>query len=132
MHDLALRRDPGALQCFVCLVLRRSGLHLSAARGHCSVVDMLVSKGGNLEARDAQMRTPLMKAADSGHLEVVQLLLSNGADPDAFDASGLTSLHVGVHRREVAMVEELVQCKASTNVKNNVSKLRWGAKAIAV
>ena len=84
-------------------------------------MSMLASRGGNLEVRDSQVRTPLLKAADSGHMDAVRFLLTNGADPDAADASGLTSLHVAVHRREVDMVEELLQCKASTEVKNNVS-----------
>lgn len=90
------------------------------------MVDVLISKGANLEVRDSQVRTPLMKAADSGHIDVVRCLLTNGADPDAFDASGLTSLHVAVHRREMALVEELVQASASTKKKNNVSQaLVW-------
>ena len=108
----------------------RSGLHLAAARGHCSVVNALLSKEANPEVRDSQMRTPLMKAADSGHMDVVRCLLTNGADPDLFDASGLTALHVAVHRREGAMVEELVQAKASTEMKNSVSQALLGASRV--
>lgn len=101
-------------------------MHLAAARGHCSVVNALLSKGANPEVRDSQMRTPLMKAADSGHMDVVRCLLTGGADPDAFDASGLTALHMAVHRREGTMVVELVQARASTEMKNNVSRAQAG------
>ena len=91
--------------------------------GHNEIVQYLVSMGAKIEARDTQMRTPLLKAADTGHLECLKTLLAQGADPDASDVSGLTSLHVSVHRREVEMVKELINVETTVDVPNNVCVL---------
>ncbi len=64
-------------------------LMIAAARGHGSVVEMLLSKGANPNARTTKDGvTPLMFAAAFNHLPVVQTLVKHGADVKSRDAGG--------------------------------------------
>ena len=46
----------------------------------------------DVDARDAEDKTPLQHAAFGGHKEVVELLIAKGADVNAKDDSGWTPL----------------------------------------
>lgn len=57
-------------------------LHLACATGaDVEMVKVLLDKGCDLDALDAQSFTPLAAAAFGGNLDVVKLLLDLGADP---------------------------------------------------
>ena len=61
-------------------------LHLTAARtSGTSTARLLVSRGAQLEARDARGRTPLITAVLSDNLEVAEVLISAGADLEGTD-----------------------------------------------
>lgn len=55
-------------------------------------VKLLVAKGANLEAQDAEGETALIKAAARGDSAVVGALLENGANVNAKDNKGATAL----------------------------------------
>ena len=61
----------------------------AAAAGDASKVEMLLSQGARVDARD-QGFTPLLAAAQYGHTEVCELLLSKGAKVDTKDNQGFT------------------------------------------
>src|SRR5271165_1131162 len=65
---------------------------VAAARGHLAMVQALLAKGAEVNAKTPGGWTALMKAAEGGHLAVVQALLDKGAEvnaksplPDALD-----------------------------------------------
>ena len=60
--------------------------------GHAAVVDYLLKKGAEVNARTANGSTALLFAARFGHLEVVELLLQNNADPNLANARGATAI----------------------------------------
>jgi uncharacterized protein len=64
-------------------------LHYAAAHGADSVVQLLLQRGADVNARDSAGCTPLM---DAGSLAVVKLLLAAGADATAVDGVGMTVL----------------------------------------
>ena len=56
----------------------------AAERGHKEIVELLISKGADLEAKYLG-KTPLHWAAFKGHKEIVELLIANGADVNTQD-----------------------------------------------
>lgn len=58
-------------------------LHAFAKRGRTSVVEFVLEKGADPNAKDSDGVTPLIRAAIEGHGEMVLLLLKRGADIEA-------------------------------------------------
>ncbi|TGJ83382.1 hypothetical protein E0Z10_g5392 [Xylaria hypoxylon] len=56
-------------------------LHIAAGKGNTEMVDLLLSKGADPNARDTTGRTPLMQAALYGQVQNVHHLLAHGAIP---------------------------------------------------
>jgi ankyrin repeat protein len=57
-----------------------------------SVVDLLLSRGAQIDAIDDRGRTALMMAAELGHAEIVEMLIGRGADKTVRDKSGKSAL----------------------------------------
>jgi len=74
----------------------RYAIHAAAAAGHeDAVVYLLKNLGADINARDAQGRTPAMLAAQHDHLPVMRVLLARGADVlRARSGSGQATLHL--------------------------------------
>jgi ankyrin repeat protein len=70
----------------------RSALHLAAGSGNPEIVQMILDRNPELEARGGEGETPLLTASSDGNPAVVQLLLDHGADPHACDDDGSTAL----------------------------------------
>lgn len=101
LHDAARRGDLAALQAALAeqpdLLSSKDArdntlLHVAAAAGQLSVVELLLQRGARLEAPGEAHRTPLLAAARGGDLSVVQRLLEAGADVDARDEIGKPAL----------------------------------------
>jgi len=94
-HDLGgVRRsleagaDPGRLD----KVLGVSPLAMAAMRGDLDLARLLLDKGAQVDARNADGSTPLHGAAFLGRVELLELLLDRGAAADARSAAGDTPL----------------------------------------
>lgn len=57
----------------------KTPLHYAAAKGHLNVVEFLVSKGANVNARNSSGATPLYLAKGFGRKDVVEFLTKHGA-----------------------------------------------------
>lgn len=71
----------------------KTGLHFAAREGHISLVEILIQKGFNVNARDRTLKTPLHYACLQGHETVADVLIKNKADIMAKDVSGRTAFH---------------------------------------
>ncbi|KAK6627845.1 hypothetical protein RUM44_010324 [Polyplax serrata] len=60
-----------------------TALTLACAGGHEELVELLLSRGADIEHRDKKGFTPLILAATAGHEKVVDILLNHGADIEA-------------------------------------------------
>ena len=61
-------------------------LHDAVSRGHKEVIELLIAKGADVNAKDSTFgRTLLHIAAREGHKEIVELLLAKGVDVNAKD-----------------------------------------------
>ena len=66
----------------------QTAIHMCAKRNVYQVIQLLISRLGNVDAQDIYGRTPLMCAAENKHLEVISVLLLNYADPNIQDNYG--------------------------------------------
>ncbi|XP_026474601.1 ankyrin repeat domain-containing protein 17-like isoform X4 [Ctenocephalides felis] len=60
-----------------------TALTLACAGGHDDLVELLLSRGADIEHRDKKGFTPLILAATAGHDKVVDILLTHNADIEA-------------------------------------------------
>ena len=74
-------------------------LHIAATK---EVVELLIAKGADVNAKDKYDMTPLHPAAGRGHKEVVELLIAKGADVNARDEDGDTPLDWADRRNQTA------------------------------
>ncbi|KAM0033287.1 putative Arf GTPase activating protein [Helianthus debilis subsp. tardiflorus] len=65
-------------------------LHLACQTADCTMVELLLQHGANINASDSNGQTPLHHSIIRGRLAIAQLLLSRGANPLAADTEGKT------------------------------------------
>lgn len=88
--------------------LRAADLPAAATAGDTHAVDRLLELGFDVDTRDAQGATALLRAAGAGQVDVVAHLIAAGADATASAASGVTPLAAAVNARRDAVVEQLL------------------------
>ncbi|MGH0147398.1 UNVERIFIED_CONTAM: hypothetical protein FKN15_059806 [Acipenser sinensis] len=86
-------------------------LHVAALHGHASLVSLLIGNGANINAQNAQSATPLHLACQNSHLQ-------SGASLNVANNQGNTALHEAVKGSHRPLVELLLQCGASLQVRN--------------
>lgn len=77
----------------------RSGwtaLHYAAASGSNEIVQMLLDKKADINARAPNNTTPIMMASYGGHIMTVKLLLDSGADPTLKNDLDMTAVDFAV------------------------------------
>jgi uncharacterized protein len=77
----------------------------AAENGRPEQVNTLLTKGGEVNARDKNGQTALMAAAGMGHREIVKLLIDKGADVNATDENGRTVLMDAAMAGKLQIVE---------------------------
>ena len=95
-----------------------TALMWAAQGGHKAVVQLLLEKGANVEAKNKYRETALHGAARGGHEAVVRLLLEKGADVEAKSKYGGTALDGAVRGRHEAVVRLLLENGADVEAKS--------------
>lgn len=80
-----------------------------------AIVTILLDHGAEIEARDAQGRTPLFVAASSGSAQIVRALVLAGADVNARSNSGATPLMLAASSGSLEAVTFLLAGGADAN-----------------
>ena len=107
-------------------------------QGLSATAAVLLTGGANLESRDEEGATPLIRAAEFGNTEVVKLLLDRGANVEAEDNSGDTALIAAacecasIDMPETAeSLKLLIAGKADVNAKDKLGQTALMAAASA-
>lgn len=88
--------------------MKLTPLHSATAAREVSIARLLIAKGANVNARQAELGfTPLHEAAANGHIEFALLLLENGAEINSRTKDGKTPLKFAVDRNESEMASFL-------------------------
>jgi ankyrin repeat protein len=93
------------------------------------MVELMIAKGANVNARDRDDITPLHRAARNHQHEIAKLLISQGADVNAKDNNGATPLFSAMGHQEdgketsltdkLLTAELLIAKRANVNAKDN-------------
>lgn len=97
---------------------RSMPLHVAAENGYLEIVELLISRGADVDLLDVGC-TPLSLAAENGHLEVVELLISSGANVDLHDGYvKRTPLHLAAIAGCLDVVKLLISSGADVNLRD--------------
>ena len=96
----------------------RTALLLASMGGHAGIVALLLEKGANPNATDAEGKSALRHALHA-HPEVAKALLEGGADANQRDGDGRRLLMNGVIGGDAASVRLLLDGGADPNIRNN-------------
>jgi len=116
IHDAAAKGDLAKVKALVAkdakLINLKDGsgatpLHFAVAGGQKAVVEYLLSKKADVNARKNDGVTPLHVAASLGKLEIAKLLIAKGANKDASDSKGRTPLTLAGEKGHVEMIDLL-------------------------
>ena len=87
---------------------KRTLLHKAAQIGDCSICDLLISRGANVNMEDAHNQTPLWIAANEGHADICNVLIQKDAFIDAMDAAKITPLLIASKKRHKDVCKTLI------------------------
>jgi ankyrin repeat protein len=76
--------------------------------GDLKNVEAFIVAGADLEARDNEDMTALMRAAEKGHTDIFRILIDAGADMSAKDKFGCTAFFKAADKNHVDIVKMLV------------------------
>lgn len=88
-------------------------------RGDIKVVDLLLKKGTDVNARTRENTTALHEAAEFGKHEIARMLLDKGADVDAKGYEGQTALHLATKKGHQHVVKVLLDAGANKELRND-------------
>lgn len=74
--------------------LQRTALHYAAKNNNPEIIELLISKGWNVNAQDAQGNTPLHLAAKTASERALNALIEKKADVNIKNQSGQTAAHI--------------------------------------
>jgi ankyrin repeat protein len=96
----------------------QSALMTAARSGKADVVDLLVARGADIEAREQwRGQNALMWAAAEGHPDTIKTLVEAGADVHARTNAGFTPILFAVRAGHIAATEVLLNVGAIVNDK---------------
>jgi ankyrin repeat protein len=94
-------------------------LSLAVAQRHLDMVEILISRGANLDMQDNAGHTALIIASYIGRTDIVERLISAGADLNMQDNAGNTALILASDRGCTDIVERLISAGADLNKQNS-------------
>lgn len=81
--------------------------------------EILLQHGADVNARDDEGLTPLMRAARNNDQQALEMLLRYGADPRLAANDGNTALHFAAAKASVQNIQSLIAAGAIVAAKNN-------------
>jgi ankyrin repeat protein len=98
-------------------------LHWAAAGGQNEIVELLITNGADVNAKDSLDGTPLHLAAREGHMETAELLIAEGAYVNAKTADGGgTPLDVAIQFKELETADIIRKHGGKTGVELSIHK----------
>ncbi|XP_022107290.1 ankyrin repeat domain-containing protein 27-like [Acanthaster planci] len=93
-----------------------TAMHVAAMYGHTDVINVLILRGGDINATDYHGSTPLHVACSRGQQHVTLLLLDEGASVNIEDNDGNTPLHLCCANGHEECVKAMMYSSQSVDV----------------
>ena len=97
-------------------------LHVGCKSLQFKIVQYLIEKGANIEAKDYFQRTPLHVACYIGNLPVVQYLVEKGANIEAREQDQRTPLHCACENNLLPIMQYLIEKGANIEARTKEQK----------
>jgi len=94
----------------------------AAQSGNLAIVETLIKKGANINARGDGGSTPLINASQDGRFKVVEMLIKKGADINLATNSGSTALGLSSFNGYKNIVKVLLENGANVSAKDAHNK----------
>lgn len=96
----------------------RTAFHWAVANGNFEIASYLLSKGSNINNRNASLSTPLHAAASVNNVKMAEWLIEHGAEVDAKNSMGWTPLFWAARVGRKELIELLLDKGANMNLKD--------------
>jgi ankyrin repeat protein len=93
-------------------------IHIAAAKGFASMLDLLLSSGANSNAKNMTGHAAIHIAAQNSHTNCIEVLARHKADLNAVNHFGETALHISALGGDVPSVKALVRNGADKEAVN--------------
>lgn len=93
----------------------RTALHYASDRGHCSIVQLLLSAGCNVNYTASDNISALHLASSGGHCDIVKLLIQAGARVNHITNTKTTALHCASAQGHIKIMQLLLQAGANVD-----------------
>lgn len=90
----------------------------ASTKGHLEIVELLLSKGADINAQDKDGYTSLLCATMKGNEEIARLLVSKKADMNLMNKHGETALIFAINRKHFNIAELLIESGSDVNIKD--------------
>ncbi|MDF3047649.1 MAG: serine/threonine-protein phosphatase 6 regulatory ankyrin repeat subunit B-like [Candidatus Midichloriaceae bacterium] len=94
-------------------------LHLAANKGKVDVIEMLIKKDFDVNAKNDYGNTALHLAAINCQYKAAETLIQNNADKNAVNNYGNTALHKAIENYNLGVALYLIEQNVDVNVSNN-------------
>ncbi|KAL9117500.1 MAG: hypothetical protein Q9187_005963 [Circinaria calcarea] len=97
---------------------KKTALIWAAEGGHEAIIQLLLEKGADVDAKDENGHTALHEAAFKGNKAVIRLLLEKGADIKVKDKDKWTAMHAAALSGHEAIIQLLLEKGADIDAKD--------------
>ena len=99
-----------------------TALMLAAGEGHADVVQLLLERRADVDAKEERGGTALMRAVAGGHAGIAKLLIETRANVNVEDNNGWTPLAIAASEHNLDMLKLLLDSGAAPNARNRNGK----------
>ena len=85
-----------------------TALTIAADKGHARFVDLLVTRGADIEVKNKKGNSPLWLACHGGHLEVIKIMVQSLVDVNSMDNRKVSCLMIAFRRGHLHVTSYLV------------------------
>ncbi|XP_005102513.1 serine/threonine-protein phosphatase 6 regulatory ankyrin repeat subunit C [Aplysia californica] len=100
------------------LMWDRKPVHIAACKGHLASIQLLISRGADINQVDSDQRTPLHWVAMYGHSHLIPWMMRTGSAVNVAQNDGFTPLHTATCLGHVEVCRELLKGGASLTQKD--------------